>query len=93
MCWTAAAARGSRCFSGFIKGRERFGASDSAKSLTEQPANEHAVAGLEGTSGVGGTVFANADGRYPELAAFAFNYHSSNAGQSVPSLLRLYTNP
>jgi len=34
--------------------KDHFGASDNAKSLIEQPANEQAVLGLEGTSSVGG---------------------------------------
>lgn len=32
---------------------------------------------------------ANADGRYPNLAAFGLNYHGSNAVQFMPSLLRV----
>lgn len=73
-----------------IKIRDLFGASDKLndKSLIEQPANERAVVGLEGTSGVGRRQMfaaedrvstANADGRYPKLAAFGLNYHGSIA--------------
>lgn len=39
---------------GLIKIGDLFGASDNDKSLTEQPANEHGIMGLERTSDAGG---------------------------------------